>query len=108
MVSDNDSLRELAKTCNPLLRERFGYVSLRLKEAIEAEVRRGIEKWGEIDKSPGILLGAALEELGEAAHAINHDEGTDKAQQEIVEAIGVLVRLFWMVEDNALKDNTHF
>ena len=103
-MSDNDSLRELAKTTNPLLRGKYGYVLPRLKEAIEAEVKRGIEKWGEIDKNPGILLNAALEELGEAAHAINHNEGQEKTQQEIVEAIGVLVRLFWMIEDNALEE----
>lgn len=106
-VSDNDSLRGLAKTTNPLLRERFGYVLPRLKEAIEAEVRRGIEKWGKTDTSPEILLSAAVEELGESAHAINHDEGKDKAQQEIVETMGVLVRLYWMVEDAALEGGNH-
>jgi len=99
-VGDNDSLRELSKATNPLLRERYGYVLPRLKEAIENEVRRGQEKWGAIDTTPGILLNAALEELGESAHAINHEEGKDRAQQEIVEAIGVLVRLYWMIEDN--------
>lgn len=104
MVQDNDSLRELARTTNPLLRERFGYVTPRLKEAIEVEVRRGIEKWGVTDTNYYVLIAAAVEELGESAHAIFHDEGKDKAQQEIVEAMGVLVRLYWMVEDNALKD----
>jgi len=99
-VSDNESLRELAKVTNPLLRRQYGHVLPRLKEAIDAEVKRGIEKWGETDKSPEILLNAALEELGEAAHAVNHDEGKEKAQQEIVETMGVLVRLYWMIEDN--------
>ncbi|GAH65905.1 unnamed protein product [marine sediment metagenome] len=103
-IGDNDSLRELARVTNPELRKKFGYVLPRLKEAIEAEVRRGIEKWGKTDTIPEILLSAAVEELGESAHAINHDEGKEKAQQEIVETMGVLVRLYWMVEDAALEN----
>lgn len=43
-MSDNGSLRELAKVANPLLREHYGFVLPRLKEAIEVEVKRGIEK----------------------------------------------------------------
>ncbi len=103
-IGDNDSLRELARTTNPLLRKQYGYVLPRLKEAIEAEIKRGIEKWGEVDKTPGLLLNAALEELGEAAHAINHSEGRERTQHEVVEAIGVLARLFWMIEDIALEE----
>jgi len=98
-VGDNDSLRELASSTNPLLRERYGYLRPSIVEAIEAEIKRGQEKWGAIDTSPSILLNAALEELGEAAHAVNHDEGKERTQQEVVEAIGVLVRLYWMVND---------
>jgi NTP pyrophosphatase (non-canonical NTP hydrolase) len=61
------------------------------------EEARGREKWGSIDSSPSILLNAATEELGEVAHAINHDEGTDKVAQEIAETIGVLSRLYDIV-----------
>ena len=82
--------------------ENRNYISLELKESIEAEIRRGRDKWGKVDKSPEFLLSAALEELGEAAHAINHDEGAKKAKQELVETMGVLVRLYWMVEDKEL------
>lgn len=69
----------------------------RLLSRVQAEERRGKEKWGHIDTSPAILLNAATEELGEVAHAINHEEGKDKTAQEIAEAIGVLSRLYDMV-----------
>lgn len=65
---------------------------------VRDEMQRGIKKWGEIDDRPGILLNAATEELGEVAHAINHEEGIECIQQEIAETIGVLARLYEMVE----------
>lgn len=68
-----------------------------LRKMVEAEERRGIAKWGEVDKEPSILLNAAVEELGEVAHAINHDEGPEKAIQEIAETMGILSRLYDMV-----------
>lgn len=58
------------------------------------EEKRGQEKWGEVDRSPAILLNAATEELGEVAHAINHNEGEAIIIQEIAETIGVLSRLY--------------
>ncbi|GAI60843.1 unnamed protein product [marine sediment metagenome] len=64
---------------------------------VEIEERRGIAKWGKVDRSPEILLNAATEELGEVAHAINHNEGVENISQEIAEAIGVLSRLYDMV-----------
>lgn len=67
-----------------------------LTKVLEEE-RRGEEKWGDVDKSPTILLNAATEELGEVAHAINHDEGVAAITQEIAETIGVLSRLYNMV-----------
>lgn len=64
---------------------------------IVVEEQRGIEKWGGTDISPEILLNAAIEELGEVAHAINHQEGKEVIQQEIAEVMGVLSRLHEMV-----------
>lgn len=68
-----------------------------LIDKVIEEEERGKEKWGEIDRSPGILLNAATEELGEVAHAINHKEGVRVITQEIAETIGVLSRLYDMV-----------
>lgn len=65
---------------------------------VNNEEKRGIEKWGSVDTRPEILLNAATEELGEIAHAINHNEGMLKIQQEIAEVMGVLSRLYDMVE----------
>lgn len=70
----------------------------KLVTRVNEEEKRGIEKWGATDDTPDILLNAAIEELGEVAHAVNHNEGIDKVQQEIVETIGVLSRLYEMVE----------
>lgn len=64
---------------------------------VEVEEIRGKRKWGAVDRIPGALLNAATEELGEVAHAINHEEGVDKTRQEIAEAMGVLSRLWNMV-----------
>lgn len=69
-----------------------------LIKKVKQEMVRGVEKWGETDDSPDILLNAAVEELGEVAHAINHDEGIETIQQEIAETIGILARLYEMVE----------
>jgi NTP pyrophosphatase (non-canonical NTP hydrolase) len=68
-----------------------------LIKRVEIEERRGIAKWGKVDRSPEILLNAATEELGEVAHAVNHNEGVENISQEIAEAIGVLSRLYDMV-----------
>lgn len=69
-----------------------------LIKRIDAEREVAIKKWGDIDKTPGDLLNAATEELGEVAHAINHKEGVATTRQEIVETMGVLARLYDMVE----------
>jgi len=69
-----------------------------LSRKVLDEEQRGLEKWGMADRSPEILLNAAVEELGEVAHAINHNEGKGVIQQEIAEAIGVLSRLWDMVD----------
>jgi len=63
------------------------------------EEERGAKIWGATDVHPGILLNAATEELGEVAHAINHGEGKERVQQEIAETIGVLSRLWSMVDE---------
>lgn len=65
---------------------------------VNTEQKKAVEKWGATDRSPDVLLNAAVEELGEVAHAINHNEGIEKVQEEIVHAIGVLARLYEMVE----------
>ena len=69
-----------------------------LIKQIDAEMEVAIKKWGATDRTSEILLNAATEELGEVAHAINHKEGLGEIQQEIVETIGVLIRLYEMVE----------
>lgn len=63
-----------------------------------AEEGRGKAKWGAVDKTPQDLMIAIQEEIGEVAHSINHDEGKDVTQQEIVEVVGLLSRLFNMME----------
>ena len=71
-------------------------ISQELVERVDKEMDRAIAKWGEHDQIPDNLISAAVEELGEAAHCFNHNEGRERAEQEIVEAIGVLVRLYDM------------
>ena len=68
-----------------------------LVRKVNAEEKVAMEKWGSHDRTPEILLNAVIEELGEVAHAINHKEGVMRTNQEIVETIGVLSRLFDMV-----------
>lgn len=68
-----------------------------LFKKIEAEEKVAIAKWGRNDRTPSDLLCALAEEAGEVAHAINHDEGLEQLNQEIVETIGVLSRLYNMV-----------
>ena len=70
-----------------------------LLKMIEAEEFKGKAKWGHSDTNPDRLLAAATEELGEVAHAINHDEGFEKAAQEIAEVMGVLSRLYKMLHE---------
>ena len=69
-----------------------------LIKKIEGEEFKGKAKWGYSDTVPDRLLAAATEELGEVAHAINHNEGAEKTRQEIAETIGVLSRLYDMVD----------
>ncbi len=68
----------------------------RLIIAVEKEEEKGQAKWGGADTTPGALLNAATEELGEVAHAINHEEGQAAVVQEIADAMGVLSRLYNM------------
>ncbi len=63
----------------------------------EGEVVQGLLKWGHADKSPVDLMIAITEEVGEVAHAINHNEGQEATRQEIAEAVGLLSRLYDMV-----------
>ena len=70
-----------------------------LIEKVILEEEIAFAKWGKSDRSPEILLNAVTEEIGEVAHAINHNEGINQVQQEIVEAIGVLSRLYEMVSE---------
>lgn len=72
-------------------------MNIDLIKRVEAEEIIAIAKWGEIDTTPEILLNAVTEELGEVAHAFNHNEGLENIKQEIVETIGILSRLYDMV-----------
>lgn len=72
-----------------------------LIKRIDAEREVATKKWGDIDRTPELLLNAMTEEVGEVAHAINHKEGVSATQQEIVEAMSVLARLYEMVEQEA-------
>lgn len=74
-----------------------------LFQAVCKEEKIAIKKWGDIDTTPEILLNAALEELGEIAHAINHKEDVKKTNQEIVETIGILSRMWNMVNGKVMK-----
>ncbi|MBA7499335.1 hypothetical protein ES704_02075 [subsurface metagenome] len=76
-------------------------MNYRLIKRLDAEREVAIKKWGATDRTSEILLNAVTEEVGEVAHAINHREGLDAIQQEIVEAIGVLIRLYEMVEEES-------
>lgn len=69
-----------------------------LIKRVDAEREVAIKKWGDTDRTPDILLNAATEELGEIAHAINHKEGVSTIQQEIVETMSILARLYEMVD----------
>lgn len=69
-----------------------------LIKKVNKEIDRQKAKWGHTDENPIVLIAAATEELGEVAHACFHDEGLERTQQEISEVIGILVRLYDMVE----------
>lgn len=64
---------------------------------VQAEELVAAQKWGHADRTPTDLLAALLEEVGEVAHAVNHGEDLDQINQEIIEAIGILSRLYDMV-----------
>lgn len=61
---------------------------------VEEEERKGFAKWGDIDRTPVDYMIAIQEELGEVAHAINHNEGVEATTQEIAQVIGLLSRLY--------------
>jgi len=73
-------------------------MNIDLIKQVDKEIVRQIEKWGATDENPIVLIAAATEELGEVAHAVFHDEGVKQIRQEISEVIGVLARLYDMVE----------
>lgn len=72
-------------------------ISQDLIREVNEEIERAIAKWADIDALPGELLNAMAEEWLEAGlaviHAVNHREPRERAHEEIVQAIGVLVRL---------------
>lgn len=68
-------------------------MSLDLINQVNDEINRALAKWGDIDALPGELLNAVVEELLEVVHAVNHREPKERVHEEIVQAIGVLVRL---------------
>jgi len=68
-------------------------MSMTLVYEVNSEIRRAKRKWGKIDEDPHEMLNGVTEELLEVVHAVNHREGSAKVHEEIVHAIGVLVRL---------------
>lgn len=74
-----------------------------LIDKVIEEEERGSAKWGEVDTNPNVLLNAAIEELGETAHAINHQEGPPVVMQEIAETMGILSRLYDMYKTGLWK-----
>lgn len=72
-------------------------MSIALINQVNDEMDRALAKWGDNDALPGELLNAVTEEYLEAlfavVHAVNHREPKEQAHEEIVQAIGVLVRL---------------
>jgi len=74
-----------------------------LMHKVHVEEEVAIQKWGHVDRTPTDLLAALLEETGEVAHAINHDEGLEQTNQEITEAIGVLSRLYNMINGHIVE-----
>jgi len=72
-------------------------LSEKLVNDVNEEIERALAKWGDSDALPGELLNAVTEEYLEAlfavVHAVNHREPKERVHEEIVQAIGVLVRL---------------
>jgi len=64
-----------------------------LVHEINDEIERAKRKWGKIDEDPHEMLNGVAEELLEVIHAVNHREGPARIHEEIVHAIGILVRL---------------
>ena len=60
---------------------------------VEAEIKQAEAEWGDIDIDPHELLNAVAEECLEVIHAVNHRQPPELIHREIVQAIGVLVRL---------------
>ena len=77
-------MNEVAIQINPLLIKKVNEEMAKTK--------------GQVNDGPDILLNSAVEALGEVAHAINHNEGLESVEGEIVKAIGVLARLYDMAE----------
>ena len=73
-------------------------MSMALVHEVNDEILRARQKWGEIDKDPHEMLNGVTEKLLEVVHAVNHREGPTKVHEEIIHAIGVLVRLDEMQE----------
>ena len=68
-------------------------ISMALVDEVNGEIERAKQKWGKIDEDPHELLNGVAEECLEVIHAVNHREGPAKVHEEIIHAIGVLVRL---------------
>lgn len=72
-------------------------MKMNLIHEINNEIEKAKVKWGEIDEDPHEMLNGVTEELLEVVHAVNHREGKMRVHEEIVQAIGVLVRLDEMI-----------
>ena len=68
-------------------------MSMALIHEVNTEIEKAKRKWGKIDEDPHEMLNGVTEELLEVVHAVNHREGPARVHEEIIHAIGVLVRL---------------
>jgi len=68
-------------------------ITVQLAIEINEEMERAMAKWGTIDETPREMTNAVAEELLEVIHAVNHRKPYETIHTEIIQAIGVLLRL---------------
>jgi len=73
-------------------------ITVQLAIEINEEMERAMAKWGRIDETPCEMTNAVAEELLEVIHAVNHRESKERIHQEIIQAVGVLLRLDDLVQ----------
>lgn len=70
----------------------------KMVQEVNDEMARAMAKWGRIDEDPHEIVNAVAEELLEVIHSVNHRESRERIHDEIIQAIGVLVRLDDLVQ----------